>query len=74
MKTGLSADKRAQSSRARHLSVILQSTRKEMQEKLKQLSRTLDGQLYTDKTMRTLYATDASAYREMPLAVAIPQT
>ena len=45
-----------------------------MQEKLKQLSRTLDGQLYTDKTMRTLYATDASAYREMPLAVAIPQT
>ncbi len=24
--------------------------------------------------MRTLYATDASAYREMPLAVAIPQT
>jgi FAD/FMN-containing dehydrogenase len=24
--------------------------------------------------MRTLYATDASSYREMPLAVAIPQT
>jgi hypothetical protein len=24
--------------------------------------------------MRTLYATDASAYREMPLAVAIPST
>jgi FAD/FMN-containing dehydrogenase len=23
--------------------------------------------------MRTLYATDASSYREMPLAVAIPQ-
>jgi FAD/FMN-containing dehydrogenase len=24
--------------------------------------------------MRTLYATDASSYREMPLAVAIPKT
>jgi FAD/FMN-containing dehydrogenase/Fe-S oxidoreductase len=45
-----------------------------MQEKLKQLSKRLAGQLYTDKTMRTLYATDASAYREMPLAVAIPKT
>ena len=45
-----------------------------MQEKLKQLSRRLEGQLYTDKTMRTLYATDASAYREMPLAVAIPRS
>ena len=31
------------------------------------------GELFTDNTMRTLYATDASAYREMPLAVAIPQ-
>ena len=45
-----------------------------MQDKLKQLSKSLEGQLYTDKTMRTLYATDASAYREMPLAVAIPET
>jgi FAD/FMN-containing dehydrogenase len=43
-----------------------------MQDKLKQLSKSLEGQLYTDKTMRTLYATDASAYQEMPLAVAIP--
>jgi len=45
-----------------------------MQDKLKQLSKSLEGQLYTDKTMRTLYATDASAYQEMPLAVAIPKT
>ena len=45
-----------------------------MQDKLTQLSKSLEGQLYTDKTMRTLYATDASAYREMPLAVAIPKT
>ena len=45
-----------------------------MQDKLKQLSKSLEGQLYTDKTMRTLYATDASAYQEMPLAVAIPES
>jgi len=43
-----------------------------MKEKLQQLSRELEGELYDDITMRTLYATDASAYREMPLAVAVP--
>ena len=41
-------------------------------ESLEQLSSQLTGTLYTDETMRILYATDASAYREMPLAVAIP--
>jgi FAD/FMN-containing dehydrogenase/Fe-S oxidoreductase len=40
---------------------------------LKQLAKQLSGDLFFDKTMRTLYATDASAYREMPLAVAIPK-
>jgi len=45
-----------------------------MNRKLQQLSRELEGELYSDKTIRTLYATDASAYREMPLAVAIPRT
>ena len=39
---------------------------------LNQLAASLKGDLYTDDVMRTLYATDASAYREMPLAVAIP--
>ncbi|MCC5613025.1 FAD-binding oxidoreductase, partial [Nostoc sp. CHAB 5834] len=34
----------------------------------------LQGDFLTDNTHRTLYATDASAYREMPAAVAIPQT
>ncbi|QEH42071.1 FAD-binding and (Fe-S)-binding domain-containing protein [Chitinophaga sp. XS-30] len=42
-------------------------------EKLIQLGQALKGVLYFDDTMRTLYATDASAYREMPLAVAIPE-
>jgi FAD/FMN-containing dehydrogenase/Fe-S oxidoreductase len=41
---------------------------------LQTLAGTLEGELYFDKTMRTLYATDASAYREMPLAVAVPKT
>jgi FAD/FMN-containing dehydrogenase/Fe-S oxidoreductase len=41
---------------------------------LQTLAGTLEGELYFDKTMRTLYATDASAYREMPLAVAIPKS
>ncbi|WP_298413069.1 FAD-binding oxidoreductase, partial [Hydrotalea sp.] len=44
-----------------------------MNEQLAVLSRQLTGDLYYDTTMRTLYATDASAYREMPLAVAIPK-
>ncbi|WP_221394267.1 FAD-binding and (Fe-S)-binding domain-containing protein [Dyadobacter sp. NIV53] len=38
------------------------------------LANQLEGDLFHDNTIRTLYATDASAYREMPLAVAIPKT
>lgn len=45
-----------------------------MKAKLQLLSEQLEGDLFFDTTMRTLYATDASAYREMPLAVAIPRT
>ena len=33
----------------------------------------LEGRLQTDETARALYATDASDYREMPLAVAYPK-
>ncbi|MGZ5221327.1 MAG: hypothetical protein ACXWC7_14660 [Chitinophagaceae bacterium] len=45
-----------------------------MKEKLGQLASELEGELYDDITIRTLYATDASAYREMPLAVAVPRS
>ena len=45
-----------------------------MTEALQQLGKQLEGDLFFDTTMRTLYATDASAYREMPLAVAIPKS
>jgi FAD/FMN-containing dehydrogenase/Fe-S oxidoreductase len=38
------------------------------------LAAELEGVLHFDSTMRTLYATDASVYREIPQAVAIPKT
>src|SRR6478609_6979785 len=38
------------------------------------LKKELAGELFTDETTRRLYATDASAYREIPLAVAIPKS
>ena len=41
---------------------------------LKQLSDTLEGSLLFDDLHKKLYATDASAYRIMPLAVALPKS
>jgi FAD/FMN-containing dehydrogenase/Fe-S oxidoreductase len=41
---------------------------------LENLAKELEGEFYFDETIRKLYATDASAYREMPLAVALPKT
>ncbi|MFL9829691.1 FAD-linked oxidase C-terminal domain-containing protein [Flavobacterium sp. ST-87] len=41
---------------------------------LKQLSDSLEGTLLYDNLYKTLYATDASAYRIIPLAVALPKT
>ena len=40
---------------------------------LEELKKNIEGDLYFDLTMRTLYATDASVYRELPLAVARPK-
>ncbi len=56
------------------MALIKEQTNPGMKEKLKQLARQLEGDFFDDVTIRTLYATDASAYREMPLAVAIPKT
>jgi len=39
---------------------------------LRLLARELHGDLFTDEPYRMLYATDASAYREIPIAVARP--
>jgi FAD/FMN-containing dehydrogenase len=38
------------------------------------LAADLQGELYYDPTMRTLYSTDVSVYRELPQAVALPKT
>jgi FAD/FMN-containing dehydrogenase/Fe-S oxidoreductase len=40
---------------------------------LKMLSAQLEGDLYTDLSMRLMYATDASVYREIPMAVIRPK-
>ena len=44
-----------------------------MKEKLHHLAQEIEGQLYDDKLWRSIYATDASVYREMPLAVCYPK-
>ncbi|UXP33607.1 FAD-binding protein [Reichenbachiella agarivorans] len=44
-----------------------------MKNALVDLGKRLKGELFLDDTLRTLYATDASAYRELPLAVAMPR-
>jgi FAD/FMN-containing dehydrogenase len=38
------------------------------------LAAELEGTLHFDETIRKLYATDASVYRELPQAVALPKT
>lgn len=40
---------------------------------LNELKTSLEGQLFTDDLMKAMYATDASVYRKLPLAVAYPK-
>ncbi|WP_159023421.1 FAD-binding and (Fe-S)-binding domain-containing protein [Formosa sp. L2A11] len=40
---------------------------------LNTLSQALDGELFFDDLMKSIYATDASVYRRLPLAVAYPK-
>ena len=40
---------------------------------LQELARQLDGELHYDHLLRVLYATDASVYRSLPTAVALPK-
>lgn len=40
---------------------------------LELLAQQFDGDIYLDEHIRTLYSTDASAYKEMPLAVTRPK-
>ncbi|HNP18047.1 MAG TPA: FAD-linked oxidase C-terminal domain-containing protein [Fulvivirga sp.] len=45
-----------------------------MEKELRSLKRQLEGELLMDSVSKALYATDASAYRELPVAVAIPKS
>ncbi len=38
------------------------------------LQQRIEGEIYTDKSILLMYATDASAYREIPLAVCYPKS
>ncbi len=39
----------------------------------KEFAASLEGEFYFDQSLRSIYSTDASAYRELPIAVAIPK-
>jgi len=41
---------------------------------LHDLAADLEGELLDDKLTKSLYATDASVYRKIPVAVALPKT
>ena len=41
---------------------------------LSRLKSELEGELYSDEAIKHIYATDASSYREIPLAVALPKS
>jgi FAD/FMN-containing dehydrogenase len=41
---------------------------------IKEMKHGFMGEIYIDEIYKTLYATDASVYREKPLAVALPKS
>ena len=45
-----------------------------LQKNLELLSKQIDGELHFDNLWRSIYATDASIYRKIPLAVALPKS
>ncbi len=45
----------------------------QMEEKFELLTARIDGELFTDEVRRIIYATDASDYKERPMAVAYPR-
>lgn len=44
-----------------------------MHKKLTSLAKKLEGEFYFDNLHKSIYATDASVYRKIPLAVAVPK-
>ena len=51
---------------------MLESHNQSFIKKIEVLGKEIEGDLYTDRTMLLLYSTDASAYKEMPVAVIRP--
>ena len=51
----------------------LENIQARMKEAIKNLQEKIQGKVYDSDTMKVLYATDASAYREMPTAVVLPE-
>ena len=45
-----------------------------LEKALQVLGEQLEGSLATDKLTKSLYATDASVYRELPLGVVLPKS
>ncbi len=43
-------------------------------EQANELQNSIEGKVFTDKSHRTIYSTDASAYSEKPMAVVVPKT
>ncbi len=46
---------------------------KNLNQAIDKLKKNFEGEVFVDEAMLTIYSTDASAYREMPLAVVIPR-
>lgn len=53
--------------------LINENISKDLQERLNTLNAALEGDVMSDYSARLMYATDASAYRELPLAVCRPK-
>ena len=45
-----------------------------MKKELEKFAESFDGELFTDSLYQSMYATDASVYRKLPLAVAYPRS
>jgi FAD/FMN-containing dehydrogenase/Fe-S oxidoreductase len=45
----------------------------DLEHQIESLRGRIDGEIFTDRVRRIIYSTDASDYREMPLAVAYPK-
>ena len=48
--------------------------KKKYRDKLREIKELFEGEILFDEVTRLLYATDASSYRQVPLAVSFPKT